>query len=171
MKFEIVVGQVWEDEDGEQATVAYVTSKEVCGVYQDEGMYVWTHADHLEAHKLVKHQDGADIDTEKYDYRWLIGGRGDCVWSGSEWYELSTISHYTHLTRTPKVKELPYVDCEVTEVSQRLVWGLNELSLTYAMNEPKFIGYVYGAVVFMSPRIYAGENKPSEIPTHVRFAR
>ena len=179
---EIAVGQVWRDEDGDDCNVVALTSQEVCHDYPDGGLYVFTRQAHLDENTLVKHQNGADIDTDKYDY--AVGKMGDEWHAGPDGWrtclELGAFLGSETLTRTPKVKELPYVDCKVNQdgMTYELHGMTYELPSSYtcnlltALSDRKFIGYVYddGELLHL-PRFYVDEKTPAQIPTHVRFAR
>ena len=184
MKIEIEVGQVWReivDKCGgmfDDATVVASTDIDVCIMFSEgkKGMlHSMTREFFRDKFKLSQHQNGADIDTDKYDY--AFGEIGDEWHAGEDGWrtcqELSpdSIGRLT-LTRTSKVAHLPYCDFPISVNLCSLVWGLSHVSLSHAVNDPKFIGYVYDeGMVSMNPRVPAGENNPAEIPTHVRFAR
>jgi len=173
---EIAVGQVWRDEDGDYCNVVALTSKEVCHDDPDGGLYVFTCQAHLNENTLVKHQNGADINTDKYDY--AVGKMGNEWYAGPDGWrtcraEVRAFLFSDTLTRTPKVKELPYVDCEVDQ--DGMTYELPSsytCNLLTAISDRKFIGYVYDdGVLLHLPRFYVDEKTPAQIPTHVRFAR
>lgn len=71
----------------------------------------------------------------------------------------------------------PYIDCEVDETllyryPRKDTGGAITYRLSVAVDNPKFIGYVYAdGGLLGSPRFYENETKPAQIPTHVRFAK
>lgn len=83
MKWELAEKQVWVDSDGMELEVCLVRDDHLC--YHEPGLgLVACSSEYIlgRAH-LIKHQSGADIDEEKYEYR--MGSFGH--WEGEYWDE------------------------------------------------------------------------------------
>lgn len=179
--FEIAVGQAWKPESyGESAEIVSLGVNNLCVRYADGDLGTYTEFGLRENYTLTKHQSGADIDCEAYEYfsKYLGHVDYDCeYWNVCEWRPTQYIDSGV-LTRKPKAQELPYVDCAVffsdewDDLRHCMDGGSEEYPNESALGDPKFIGYVYAeGLVTLAPRIPSGENNPAEIPTHVRFAR
>ena len=187
MNFEIAVGQVWrecaEDCEGmwDDVEIVAVTDSEVCVKYTDGGFFVFNHSDFHSEHKPIKHESGADVDKDVYEYRKFGNHENSKGWEQycnvGHWASSGGLACPKSLYRREKhaEPELPYVDCEVYEHGNNLCFTSPKSykkTLSRAVDNKRFVGYVYGdECTYPSPRVPSGDNTPALIPTHVRFAR
>ena len=91
MKIEIAVGQTWKPEtSGGTISIEAIGVNNICALYDDGDLGTFKESDLRENYTLINHENGADIDAEKYDYETKVGLEiGDVFWMGANWVKFA----------------------------------------------------------------------------------
>ena len=193
--FEVAVGQVWVV-TGDKWIARTVGNDQVCWWEEGEGLLALSTIDQATDGTLIKHQSGAEIDLEVYEYLYGYGNEFPDDTPASQWelYAIDTKNWRNnqygplkrkHLYRRPKAQEkpsepeLPYVDYPIDEHGYELIYLIRDLkhSLQGAMFTPNFIGFVFadGSMSRYSPwstnAFFRMREEQAERANHVRFKR